>query len=77
MIGRLVDGLLRRVARSGLRRGLAGEGWAWIALAGAAFLVRRARRPADATATIDLAPGDRYLVTLLARGGGSDAPPGT
>lgn len=75
MIGRLLDRLLRRLARSGLRRGLAGEGWAWIALAGAAFLVRRARRPDDATTRIDLTPGDRYLVALVPRGASGEGSP--
>lgn len=58
------DILLRRLARTGLRRGLAGGHWAWWVIAGAAYVLRRARRREDLTTTIDLRPGDRYLVTL-------------
>lgn len=68
MIGGLVDRLLRRMTRSGLRRGIGGEGWVWLALAGAALVVRRARRTDRPTATIDLRPGDRYVVSLLPPG---------
>lgn len=59
-----MDGLLRRVARAGLRRGLAGEHWSWLALAVAAFVLRRARQP-DRVRVVSLPvqPGERYLVT--------------
>jgi hypothetical protein len=60
-----VDYLLRRLARAGLRRGMAGEHWAWLAIAGAAFLLRRSRRQADAVVlSRAIRPGERYLVTL-------------
>ena len=60
----LVDSLLRRVARSSFRRGLAGEHWAWLLIAASAFVLRRARRPGERVERIKLEQGDRYLVTL-------------
>jgi hypothetical protein len=68
-VARLLDSLLRRVARSGLRRGLAGEHWAWLVIAAAAFVLRRARRPDTRVERIKLEPGDRYLVTVQPGGG--------
>ncbi|MGC8472640.1 MAG: hypothetical protein ACP5PM_10170 [Acidimicrobiales bacterium] len=56
------------MARSSLHRGLAGEHWAWLVIAAAAFVLRRARRPDKRVERIDLEPGDRYLVTLQPRG---------
>lgn len=69
-----IDSLLRRAARSGLRRGLSGEHWAWFAVALAAYLARRVRRPGADTTTVDLRGGARYLVTLRTAGSSSDAP---
>lgn len=60
-----MDALLKRLSRAGLRRGLTGEHWAWLVLAGAAYLLRRARRPEEAVTTLAVAPGERYLVRLL------------
>jgi hypothetical protein len=60
-----VDALLRRLVRTGLRRGMAGEHWTWLALALAAFVLRRARRSgADPVVSLPVRPGERYLVTL-------------
>lgn len=70
MIRRLIDTALRKLMRSGLRRGLAGEGLAWLALAGAAYLLQRARRPEESKTTVDLQPGERYLVSLIEPGTG-------
>ncbi len=67
-MGRVIEALLRKASRTGLRRGLSGEHWAWFVLAGAAWLLRRARRSGDASTTIDLKPGERYLVTVRAPG---------
>jgi hypothetical protein len=67
-VGRLIDALLRRATRSGFRRGMAGEHWAWFVIAGAAYLIQRARRPDDHSEQIDLQPGERYMVTLQPRG---------
>lgn len=52
-----------------MRRGLGGEHWAWFVIAGAAYLLRRARRPDERVEQIDLKPGERYLVSLLPTGG--------
>ena len=59
-----MDRLLRRLSRSGFRRGMAGEHWAWFALALAAFALRRARRPSEDVTTLELRAGERYVVTL-------------
>jgi hypothetical protein len=63
-MGAAVDVVLRRLARSGLRRGLAGEHWAWLAIAGAAYVLRRARQRDDLVTAIDLQPGEGYLLSL-------------
>lgn len=60
-----MDALLRRLTRIGLRRGLSGEHWAWLLLAGAAFLLRRTREEEGPATTLELAPGERYLVRLV------------
>lgn len=59
-----IDVVLRRLSRAGIRRGLAGGHWAWWVIAGAAFVLRRARRREDLRTTIDLKSDERYLVTL-------------
>jgi hypothetical protein len=63
-VGRLIDSLLRKATRTGVRRGLAGEHWAWLVIAAAAYALQRARRPDTRVERIDLQPGERYLVTL-------------
>ena len=69
-MGRLIDALLRRVARTGFRRGLGGGHWAWFLIAGSAYALQRARRPDGRTEQLRLRPGDRYLVTVLPGGRG-------
>jgi hypothetical protein len=59
-----VDYLLRRLVRTGFRRGLAGGHWAWLALALAAFVLRRARRPYDDAVSLPIRRGERYVVSL-------------
>lgn len=68
-MGRLVDKFLRWATRTGVRRGFGGEHWAWLVIAGAAYVLRRARRPDERVERIDLRPGERYLVTLVPDGG--------
>jgi MYXO-CTERM domain-containing protein len=64
-----VDWLLRRLSRTALRHGMAGEHWAWFLLGLAAFLLRRARHKGDdLVLSRRLEPGERYLVTLSAPG---------
>ncbi|MGH9088883.1 MAG: hypothetical protein ACRDYZ_12375 [Acidimicrobiales bacterium] len=60
-----MDGLLKRLSRTAFRRGLAGEHWAWLVLAGATYLIRRARRSEGAATTLALEPEQRYLVRLV------------
>jgi MYXO-CTERM domain-containing protein len=43
---------------------MAGGGWPWVALALAAYVLRRARRPVDDTVSLRVRPGERYLVSL-------------
>ncbi len=65
--------LLRRLSQTGLRRTLAGEHWAWLALAVAAFALRRARRPVADVQMLRIRPGERYVVGLVPRRSASDA----
>lgn len=39
-----MNSLLRRLTRTGIRRAMGGETWAWLVVAAAAYLLRRARR---------------------------------
>ena len=60
-----MDALLRRLARSSLRRGMAGEHWGWLALALAAWVLRRARRSGpEQVVSLSVHPGERYLLTV-------------
>lgn len=71
-MGSLIDALLRWATRSGLRRGLAGEHWAWLVIGITAYALQRSRRPSEHVERLRLRPGDRYLVRLLPAGGRSD-----
>jgi hypothetical protein len=67
-VGRIIDTLLRRLTRTGFRRGMGGDHWAWFVVAGAAYLLNRARQPSEDVARLDLAdlePGQGYEVRLL------------
>jgi len=67
-----VDILLRKLIRSASRRGFAGQR-GWLLVAGAAFVLRRARRADEPVAlSMPLKIGDRLLVTLSDPG--ADAP---
>ena len=71
-MGRAIDTLLRRLTRTGFRRALGGDHWAWFLIAGAAYLLRRARQPSDNVARLDLAelaPGQGYEIRLLEQAG--------
>jgi hypothetical protein len=60
-----MDQLLRRIMRTAARRGIRGEHWAWFVIAGAAFVLRRARRREDPVVfSRRVAPGDQLLVTV-------------
>lgn len=44
---------------------MAGEHWAWFALALSAYVLRRARRPGPAQVVhLGVRPGERYVVTV-------------
>jgi hypothetical protein len=61
-----MDWLLGRLSRLGLRRGLGGEHAAWLVIALAALVLRRARRPGPpVTLSLPIKTGDRLLVTLV------------
>lgn len=71
-MGRAIDAVLRRLTRTGFRRALGGDHWAWFVIAAAAFLLRRARRPGDEVARLDLAdlaPGQGYEIRLVGPAG--------
>jgi hypothetical protein len=60
-----VDRLLRMLATRAARRGFGGEP-VWLAVAVAAWLVRRARRPGPAVVWQGrVAPGQRLIVTAF------------
>jgi hypothetical protein len=70
-----MDSLLGQLVRRALRRGLAGEHWAWFVLAATAFLLRRARRPdRHAGFTVGVEEGQRYEVSLTPRPGKGHLP---
>ena len=72
-----MDWLLRRLSRTGFRHGMAGEHWAWFVLGAAALLLRRARKAGDdLVLTRHLEPGERYAISLSARGRGRGSPRG-
>jgi hypothetical protein len=59
-----VDALLLRLLRSAFRRALAGD-WAWLVIAGSAFMLRRALRPRDALVhSLKIAPGEQILISV-------------
>jgi len=61
----VLNALFRRFIHAGTQRGLNGDGWQWLALAGAFWLARRVRRrPGSLVARLPLSVGDRYTVTL-------------
>lgn len=64
-----MDRLLKRLVRTGFRRALSGDYWAWWVIAGAAWLLTRARRQPDPVAVSSpLKPGDRLHIVLRAAG---------
>lgn len=64
----LIDPVLRATQRRAFRRALAGEGWAWFALAGAAFVLIRARRPPpEEFMVLPVAAGDTFELTAYSR----------
>jgi hypothetical protein len=59
-----MDRLLGRLLRAGVRRGLGGD-WAWLVLAGAAFVLRRALRDvAQPVESLTIQPGEQVLITV-------------
>lgn len=63
-----MESLLGWLSRTGLRRGLGGEGWPWLLLAASAFVLRRARRSqVETIATLKVEPGDRFEIVALDR----------
>lgn len=74
-----MDRLLRSLMRSGFRRGVRGEGAAWLAVGVFAWLLTRARRPDTALIRTVLRPGERLLVSTAPAGAepaGGAAPTG-
>lgn len=71
-MGRGIDSLLRWLTRSGMRRAMSGEHWAWFVVGGAAFFLRRARRRDDRAAQIHLRSGDRYVIEVHDGAGGGN-----
>lgn len=61
-----MDRLLRSLMRSGFSRGLRGDNPAWLVLAVALWLVRRARRSrSELVYSGVLAPGERLVISAV------------
>jgi hypothetical protein len=59
-----MDALLRRLLRTGMRRGLGGE-WSWLALAGAAFVLRRVLSDGGGKVSrLEVKPGEQVLISV-------------
>ncbi|HEX3793761.1 MAG TPA: hypothetical protein VHV57_04600 [Acidimicrobiales bacterium] len=62
-----MDALLRRLIRSAMRRGMAGD-WVWLALAGSAFVLRRVLSDKGGViSTVKVEPGEQLLITVRDR----------
>jgi len=68
LLGGGIDGLISRLASRSLRRGMSGEP-IWLAVALAAWLVKRSRRKGDPVVWSGrLNDGDRLLISNLGNG---------
>jgi hypothetical protein len=68
-----MDALLRRLIRSGFRKGIAGN-WSWLALAGATFVLRRTLNDRGGkVSTLKVSPGEQLLITVRDRNAPSPA----
>ncbi len=64
--GSRLESVLRWVSVTGMRRGLGGEGWVWLALALTATVWRRARRETPENFVVTgLRPGDRLAILAM------------
>jgi len=62
-----MDMLLRRLWRVSFRRGFSGDGWSWLILGGAAYLLQRSRRESTTPLkTLTLSPGESVVVQVTA-----------
>jgi hypothetical protein len=60
-----MDFVLRRLVKAAMRRGMTGNGMAWVVLAGAAFVLRRALNDTGGTVSkLKVAPGEQLLITV-------------
>ncbi len=60
--------LLRRLSREGLQRGVSGGNWAWLVVAASAFILRRAMQQSATATTIDVKPGETWVVSRIEPG---------
>jgi hypothetical protein len=69
-----MDAILRRLVRAAFRRGIAGN-WAWLVIAGAVFILRRALADKGGTVTsLKLLPGEQVLISVRDGNGNGTAP---
>jgi hypothetical protein len=62
-----MDTLLRRLLRTGLRRGLAGN-WAWFVAAACAFVLRRTLNDkGNLVTSLKIRPGEQVLISVRDR----------
>ena len=63
----MIDVLLRRFLRAGVRRGLGGT-WYWFLLAAATFFLRRVLNDRTSpVSTVTVSPGEQVLITVRDR----------
>ena len=63
-----MDIILRRILRSGIRHGMADRNWAWLVIAGCAFILRRGLRGnAGVVSSFEIAPGEQVLISVRDR----------
>jgi hypothetical protein len=62
-----MDALLRRLIRTAMRRGMAGD-WVWLALAAATFVLRRVLSDKGGViSSVEVKPGEQVLITVRDR----------
>ncbi len=63
-----MDIILRRILRTALRHGMADQNWAWVVIAGCAFILRRSLRGnGSVVSSLEIAPGEQVMISVRDR----------